>query len=337
MGVVVGDDQRLELQGEQLGRYVQLCADQKRTVDVLLKLDDVEEDSWGTMMPLASDDFGDDHDLNSRRPLLDLEVEIERPGSVTEEAFLLESGMGQTFPLQEHRGEEVLLFAEVVPQAGRIPPGVFVRGGLAGEQAENSRWEPLQNPIVKRWDWSQIMVMTPARRVTVGETLQVEIAAPFVAPGPRELQTPELVLVAPTGKVHRLRGKAVASLRYSMEFQPDEPGVWRYGWAFRPTLTARSEYHAGEGVFYADLLPIPFAAPELKKQAEDLVSVFKEHKQQDRSDVLRMNSFVRLAASFSRRGPAEEQLAKKLIEEVRGALPRTPEGDRFEPRGVAGQ
>ncbi len=329
MGLISGGNQRVELRGEELVRYVQQCADRNRSVDVLLKLEDMQEDLWGTETALTADGFGDDHDLHSQRPRLNLEVEIERPGRATEETFLLESGMGQTFPLQEHRGQDVLLFAEVVPDADLVPPAVFVRGGAADEKAENCRWEPLRNPIVKRWDWSQIMVMTPERRITLGDTFLVDITAPWVQPGPRELQSPELVLIAPTGKVHRIRGRSESDLHYRLEFHPDEPGVWRYGWAFRPMEEARTEFHRGEGVFYADLLPIPFGATELEKAAEDLVSVFGKHEHQERSDVLRFNVFVRYAGSFSRRGHAEKAIAEDLLEKVRQKLPKAGSQELF--------
>lgn len=324
--LIPGFDQRIELEGSELGSYVQSCARENRSVDLLLKLDDIEEDLPGTITSFSADNFGDDWDIDSRRPRLDVDIQINRAGSLSEESFSLEQGIGRVFARREHPGEEVLLFAEIPPEPGQVPPGAFVRGGKAGESSDSRPWQRLDNPLVKRWDWSQIMLAAPVRRVVAGRPFVVDILATWVKPGPRELQTPELALVSPSGKIHRVRGKPAPEFHYTMEFLPDEPGVWRYGWAFRPEAApCPPEFHHGEGVFFADLLPMPYTAADFEKLAAELTASFTTHSKQTPSDILRFNAFERCAVSFSNRGPQERELAQRLLKQVRDVLPVAPD------------
>ena len=64
---VVQDDSGVTITSHRLTEYVNECLGQQRSLDVLLKLDDQEEDEWGTQFGLYSAEFNHEHPAVSLR------------------------------------------------------------------------------------------------------------------------------------------------------------------------------------------------------------------------------------------------------------------------------
>jgi hypothetical protein len=318
LGTITRDDTMLTIGGPKLARYVSESSD-RGSVDLLLKLDDQEEDRWGTETGILSSNFGDDKDVVSKRPRLEIEVELPYPVLTIEDDFVLEAGMAHVTSVIEHPGRTVLLAAAIEP-AERIPPAAFVRGGDREVSVEDAEWEPLDSPIVRRWDWSQVMVSSPRHRVGWGENFVLEILETWVQPGPRVEQAPEMVLIAPSGRLLKIDADSVSRQRYRVEFRPDEFGLWRYGWTFRPRPNRPLGGHQGEGVFYLGQATGTAEAEMLEDLADFLVEKLRFTRGSDRAMQPNVNGFYRWVARFARQGPAEQQTADRLQEKVTEAL-----------------
>jgi hypothetical protein len=303
--------------------YVQRSYARHRALDLLLKLEDEEEDRFGTELGIFSSQFGDDGDAFPRRPRLDMTVELPGPASIHTEGFALEPGMAHVSSVFEHEAERVLLAAETKGGGGTrrlVGPAIHVRGGPTDLPPDSAEWHRLSCPITVDWDWSQFRVSVPPKSVSWGDTFSVSLLETWVQPGPREKQTPELALVAPSGTVHRVRGRPVAGLRYLMEFRPTELGLWRYGWSFRPTPTRPLGGHEGEGVFYVMPAYGDDGLERLTEFAGRLVR-WARHTRPD-SPALQTNvaGFVRWAVAIGDSDAERATAVDSLIAEVRAAV-----------------
>ncbi|HEX7077593.1 MAG TPA: hypothetical protein VF363_04170 [Candidatus Eisenbacteria bacterium] len=324
VAAISGSDRPLALSGAALTSHVAACERQGRPLDLLLKLDDVEEDRPGTEISLLTSEFGDVHDARSKRPRLDLVVEVPGRDFGREEPVVVEPGGERILAPVEHRGRTVLLAAEVSDAGGAIPAGVFLRGGL-GAPSPDSSWQPLTLPVERRWDWSQVKIASPPWRVPLGTTAQIALREFWVQPGPRRRQLPELVLVAPSGTVRRIRGEVASGDEYRLSFRPTEPGLWRYGWSFRTTPSRPPAGHEGEGLFYVTL-PGQGGASELadmRSWVAELVAENRGAPPLDADAEQKVDALCRWAASYSRGAtPEERSEAERLVEEARASLGR---------------
>lgn len=336
MGTIETGDRPLTLVGPRLARRLQTQLDRGGTFDVLFKQEAENEALWGTELGLLSSEFGGDADLVVKRPRLRFEIALPEPLAAREEEFLLEPGGAVVFARLEHRrpaGGELLISAEldVDRPDGPAPPRVWIRGGESG-RAE-AEWEPHVNPVSKPWDWSQLKLEAAPRRLQLGRELAVELLVTWVAPGPRESQLPELLLRAPSGRIHRVNGVPGEELRYAMRFVPDEPGLWRYGWSFRPMPESPPGFHRGRSMVFVDRPTGEAERIELEAFAARLVESISGRTETKASDQHRINAFVRWAADYARQGSGEEQTSKRLLQAVRQVLPKKfrPDWDKPAP------
>jgi hypothetical protein len=311
----------IDVAGGGLASYVAERIARGQSVDLMLKLDDVEEDLWGTEIALLTSDFGDDYDRPSKRPALILDLEIEGRELSRSVDFVLETGGRLDAEPNRHPGATVLLRAEPAEEvSGEFPPAVWVRGG-AGSPDPTATWEPLRLPVSREWDWSQFRVSAVERRLSWGEPFTWSILATWVQPGPRDSQRPELVLLAPSGEARRLEAAATEGLGYRLEFVPDEPGLWRYIWSYRPMHVSAPMAHTSRGAFWVSLLPEGAGLGEIEALAELIVARFESREAQSPGDALLFNSFVKESGRLIRSNPEWADRITESISRVRRAAP----------------
>lgn len=314
-----GGGVEIVLASEPLSEHLGATIAGASTFEVLLKLDDVEEDRFGTEVGILSSDFGDLKDVMPKGPALHLNVELARPVRILDEEFVLEAGMEKPLRVQRHPGQTVLIGAEVAGRGRGTPPAVWVRGGIQGDSMP-APWERLENPVRRRWDWSQVMLSAAPNRVYSGETFSIQITEPWIAPGPREKQVPHLILVAPSGRVHHVQGSAISSSRYQVAFTPREFGLWRYSWAFRTMPEQPAGTHGGEGLFYVEVSDGPRGGADLQDFAMVLKKEAAEAPREDPTMATRYNGFLRWTVRYGQQGADEKERSARLVAEVRSAL-----------------
>ncbi|UCF19745.1 MAG: hypothetical protein JSU87_17830 [Gemmatimonadota bacterium] len=319
VGTIVKDNAALSLEGGGVAEYLQEVYEEGSTFSVLLKLEDDEEDRWGTELAILSSNFGSEKDAFSKRPRLEFELEVPGPAWTSELSYALEAGTEHVASPLRHPGGTVVIALELEEGDG-IPPALFVRGGKAGQAPVDVAWEPYHYPVVREWDWSQVKLAAPGQRLGWGDTLRFDLQETWVRPGPPEKQVPELVLVSPSGRQMLVAARPDREFWYRFEFQPDEFGLWRYGWSFRPTRTRPLGSHEGEGVFYLGIPGEPTAGQRLEQLAEHLVASLEEVKFTDPVVQNNIDGFTRWAAAYRLRGPEERQIADRLLELVGEAL-----------------
>lgn len=324
LGLLARGDSSLVMEGPRLTEYVQWSYSRNRALDLLFKLEDEEEDRFGTELGIFSSQFGDNRDAFSRRPCLDMTVELPGPASSYTENFVLEPGMAHVSAVFKHEAGRVLLAAETDDggslEREMVGPAIFARGGPSDLPPDSAEWKRLWHPIAVDWDWSQFKVSVPPNLVSWGDTFSVNLLETWVQPGPREKQTPELALVAPSGAVHRVRGRATAGLRYEMKFRPMELGLWRYGWSFRPTPTRPLGGHEGEGVFYVMPSFGHDGLRRLKEFAGRLVRWTRQTGPATPALQTNVDGFVRWATGVSQSDAEQATTVDSLIAEVRAAV-----------------
>jgi hypothetical protein len=323
VGLIEATDREVRITSEALRRHVERCFAQARALDVLLKLDDTEEDRWATETALLSSEFGDFRDLISKRPRLELAIEIARPAIEERHEFQLAPGEEATLPRIVHPDSPVLLDATIEPPSGPgvARPRVWLRGGVAGEEV-SAAWMLFDHPVERAWTWSQFRVCAAPERIELGEPFVVLLWETWIAPGPRELQVPELVLVAPSGRVHRLAGEPAPDSRYRLEARPDEPGLWRYGWSFRPWENSPVGSHEGEGLFFVATPSGSEEGAALRAFARRVIEDVRGKRATDVFDQYRVNAVVRWAADYEHRASGGDHAGEQAIRELREALPR---------------
>jgi hypothetical protein len=322
VGAVGAGDRPVVLDGEALTRHVAARLAEGASLDLLLKLEDDEEDRWGTELGLMTSQFGDAHDAAPKRPRLDLVVEVAGQGPGSREAFVLEPGSDREFSPVLHPGRTVVLSAELEGDGG-IPPGVEVRGG-EGSPAADATWQAAEGSVARRWDWSQFRLRSPAWWVPADDTVSIVLHEFWVRPGPRQRQLPELVLIAPSGDLHRVPGRAGEGDEYTLSFRPEEPGLWRFGWSFRTTPNTPVGSHEGEGVFYATLPGGETGDyPRVLAWGRDLVEGLRRGRFSTPSAQVRVNALCRWAAAHAAgAGASERAEIERLVTEARAGLSR---------------
>ena len=335
LSLIDSGNKQITITGERLRRYLDLCFQQQRSFDLLLKLDNHEEDRWGTEVGLFTSQFGDPKDITSKRPRLTYDIELPYPAVNQEEEFILEPGEDYLLPVVEHPDREILLSTEILSHDQsslaakdsrsdqlnlQIAPSMWIRGGKADKRPEDAEWISLnqQMPTQKRWDWSQLKLVASPHQIQLGQTLSINLLETWIQPGPKEQQLPELVLVAPSGKVHRINGEYKGDFQYQIKFKPDLPGLWKYGWSFLPMHVNQPGSHQGEGLFYVDIPSGESEERELRAFAKRLEAVSQEIRSSRRSAYqYQRNQFIRWASAYAQKGAHEKQLSDELINRVR--------------------
>ena len=319
VGAIVRSDTALTIGGDRLLGYLRDSYGRQAELSLLLKLEDEEEDRVGTELAFLASNFGDVNDARSKRPRLDIEIEIPYAAQTLIDDFVVEAGTEYLTRVLTHSGQTVLLSA-AISQGEGIAPGLFVRGGSSEDSIDETEWEVLANPIVRRWDWSQFRIASPLRIVSWGDSIKLALHETWVWPGPREKQLPELLAIAPSGRVHRVSARATPELDYVMVFEPDEFGLWRYGWSFRPTPTRLPGNHQGEGVFFVGIAEGDGEAAKLEELAAYIIENVRRLGYQDAVLQGKVNVFVRWAVRYGRKGPEEKATSERLLTAVREAL-----------------
>lgn len=315
LGLVTRGDTTVTFEGAPLASYVQNSLS-AGSIDLLLKLEDSEEDRWGTEIALLTSNFGTDLDVPSRRPSLELVLDVPGPPQSVETEFVLEPGMEHILPGVRRVGPGPVIFdVEVSEQPGEIPPTLLVRGG--DSEASASAWTPLADGRIAEWSWWQAKLVTGGPLVTPGDTFSLDLHATWVSPGPRTAQVPELALVSPSGETHFVNGADGPDLRYRMTFVPEELGLWRYGWSFRPTEHHPVGSQVGQGTFFVGLNGDTGDSAALSFLA---AAVGRAHLSESTTTKRRqslLNSFLRAATFHRTRHPGSEPWVKSLVEQVR--------------------
>ncbi len=302
--------------GEALRRWVERRLREADTVDFLIKLDDDEEDRWGTELALLTSEFGDANDALLRRPVLELRLRLAHPVEQREQPYVIEAGGVWLWRAEKLPPGRLEISVEVVPDGSGVPPQVWIRGGPIG--LDEATWQPAAR-AEGAWGWVEARLGAP--QLTLGEQLRVELLETWVAPGPRQEQRPEMVLLAPSGRRHRVQGVPIDALRYRIAFEPDEPGLWRYAWSFLPRPQSLPGSHEGRGLVYVHLLRAGFGLPEFERAAEAFAAAVRNKDRTDPRDQVRFNALVRAAAALAYRDPAQATRAREILEAVRRDLP----------------
>jgi hypothetical protein len=132
---------------------------------------------------------------------------------------------------------------------------------------------------------------------------------------------PELLLVAPSGRVERVQAVTAPESRYRLEAHPDEPGLWRYGWSFRPWENSPVGGHQGEGLFFVTTPVGPGEGAALRDFARRVIEQVRDKPATDVYDQYRINAVVRWAADYEHRAPGDDHAGEQAIQELREALP----------------
>jgi hypothetical protein len=302
-----------------LRRHVTWCLANGKPVELLAKLAGREEDQWGTQVALLSSEFGDVRDLASKRPCLDLEIHLPFEMTSFDHDFVLEGGMELELPPIESLGGDVLVAASVTGGGtGAAPPLLSLRGGRGAGPPD--AWSPLTLPVRRRDTWLQIKVAAAPHVIELGTSFRVELREPWVSPGPRELQLPELVAIAPSGALHRVSGQPEDSVRYVVSLEPEELGLWRYGWSYLPWEAIPPGAHQGEGLFF---VRVPRGRGEEEALETLARSVEESARRGGASDPIlqyQWNAFLRSVSESEVAGRLPPERADALVKRVRGAL-----------------
>jgi hypothetical protein len=327
MKAVSEDDGLIVIASPELDQFLVESVSGSQGLSVLLKLGDEEENRWGTEIGILSSEFGARPDIRPKRPRLDFTLSLPNRNLNQRRHFILEVGGEDIMPVVRHESENVMISASLAKETGDpsdaifVEPHIFVRGGLDNEDSHRE-WEPLENPIVRRWDWSQVKISLRPNSISLGMDFNLSLLETWVNPGPRTKQRPELVLIAPSGEVHRTSGEP-KGLHYIMAFRPYEPGLWRYGWSFLPRPQSPPNSHQGEGVFF---VATPVGEEEeqaLREYAQYLIQSVAHGGLANKYDQYRINTFTRWAARFAAQGQAEKILSDKLVRQVREEVDST--------------
>jgi hypothetical protein len=319
VGAIVSSDTTLTIGGDRLLDYLRDSNERHGALSLLLKLEDEEEDRIGTELAFLASNFGDVNDALSKRPRLDFEIEIPYAAETVSDDFVVEAGTEYLTKVLTHRGRTVLLSA-TVSQSKAIAQGLFVRGGSIGDSIAETEWEVFTNPILRRWDWSQFRIASPLRWLSWGDSIKLDLHETWVWPGPREKQLPELLLIAPSGRTHRVQARATPDLHYVMEFEPDEFGLWKYGWSYRPTPTRLLGGHQGDGVFFVGNAEGDGESAKLEELSIYIIENVRRLGYRDAVLQSKVNVFVRWAVRYGRKGPEEKETSERLLAAVREAL-----------------
>lgn len=254
LGVYEKDASPVSFSSPLLTDHIQRQIRQGKNLDVVLKLDDEEEDRWGTEVGFYSSEFGDNKDIPDKRPRLDMTLALPHPVVEEEYKYSLEPGGEFVSKHLSHPNAKLLLVAdfaadEQAENADLVYPDVWVRGGK-GEYDEKAAWVRLGNPMEVEWDWSQFKLST---RLNELAEPQMRLTLPEYWVTARFLNLPHMLLLSPSGKVHETWALVPPwdPYTYVFAFPPDEPGLWRYIWFYLPTREVRLHTHENRGMFYA--------------------------------------------------------------------------------------
>lgn len=327
MQTIIEDDGLIVITSPQLNQFLVKNIFDSQELNILLKLGDEEENRWGTEIGILSSEFGSRQDIRSKRPRLDFVLSLPYENRKQNWHFTLEAGAEDIMAVARHEGEHVMISTHFEKERHGesaitlAEPNIYVRGGRDDEEGYGE-WERLDNPVIRRWDWSQIKISLRPYSISLGMNFSLSLLETWVKPGPRDKQRPELVLIAPSGQIHKVEGEP-QGLHYIMTFRPDEPGLWRYGWSFLPRPQSPPNSHQGEGLFYVATPVGEEEGTALRAYADYLIQALAHKISADKYDQYRINAFTRWAARFAAQGKAEKSLSEQLVRQVRAEVNST--------------
>ncbi len=295
----------LVFQGPRLAEYIDRVKQQGRaSINVLVKLDDTEEDAWGTETGIFTSDFGDDKDFPSKRPKLDLWLGGMTPVIDERYPFVLEAGMRSAEYTVSLPGGRSLVAVEIEPtEPMQAPPEIWVQTGPpSGEQGE---WERYVSPLVTEEGSLTIQLNTALNAVEWGDPFQIDLLETWVQPGPRSEQVPEILLLAPSGRLYRVLGTPVSDVAYQIVAQPREVGLWRYLWSFAPMPVTPPNGHVGTGLFFVTITPSAANVQRLNAFAAHVEQELQSVPVYDLGVQQQINALVRLTSRFAYSGASD--------------------------------
>ncbi|GEM_PF-2565707 len=311
----------LVFQGARLAAYIEAVSRAGgSSLNVLVKLDDIEEDAWGTETGIFTSDFGDDKDFPSRRPRLEFWLGGVTPVMDERYPFVLEAGMASPeYTVALPRGN-ALVAIDVEPlESGRAPPQIWVQipPDTPGGQAT---WERYVSPQVMAQDSMTFRLTTALNSVEWGDPFQIELLETWVQPGPRDEQVPEMLLLAPSGRLYRVLGAPVSDVAYRIVVRPDEVGLWRYLWSFAPMPETPPNGHMGTGLFFVTITPTPANVQRLHAFAAHIERELRSVPVYDLGLQQQVNALIRLTARFSSGGSSNGELEMPSLRALRARM-----------------
>ncbi len=219
------DQERIAFESETLAAYVQERLDRQAPLLLLIKVSDHQEDIPGALVTLYSANYGDTHDL-SRRPSLTIRWECDSEVEAWDGDVWLEYGRSMTFrPVDPAPGDLCALTFETEP--GASLPTLYVRS--AGGEGE---WRLAGTPF--RWGDSEPMelrVVAAEQPLALGDLFRATIRDTWIRTGPPEDQHVRWTFRSPTGRLLQKEAEYEGDCRWTVRFEPDELGPWRYRWS----------------------------------------------------------------------------------------------------------
>lgn len=312
--MVVGDNRWLRFSGPLLTEYVDsLRAEGDLSASFLVKLDDAQEDHWGTEMAFLTSQYGIESDYRSRRPLLVLDVDVPGPRTVLDVPFTLEAGEELELPRPPVANQMALMAADIEGSGG-IPPQVAI------ETREGGGSMPLHNPTTVSGDVKLTLSAAP-HPMELGRSVALAVTASWIKPGPRSVQVPDFMFIAPSGTIHHVRADSADHRSFVVNFTPLELGLWRYAWTFRPGPEWPQDSHRGEGIFSVAPPRGATEADRLREFTELVLNPDSIGSNSPQTQRARANSLIRWNRRYRLRNEKAETFSDSLLEQIRAVLP----------------
>lgn len=310
-------DSTIVLESLALTAYAARRVREGRPLLFLLKLSDHDEDRPGASLALYSASEGDERAV-SRRPALALEW--ERPGGrvLLERPVLVEYGRSLVFPAVQTAGAEAVS-VEFLPDEGSGPATVQARAPRAGA-GSGGVWSPVGRVAERAGPALVTRLVAAQKPVRLGEPFGTRFRNTWVRTAAPEAQRVPVRFVAPSGRRHEVDAEYAGDYEWTIEFEPDEIGPWRYAWSHGFT---EDPYESATGRF--DVL-----GGDLENVIERLVALARRaeggmREDPDSLEWLRVQLMKLERAGVQRldpqafRGPPGERL-REALRSVRAAL-----------------
>ncbi len=211
--------------GAPLTHYVGARAAEAAPLLFLLKLSDDHEQSTGSVMELYAGDYG--HARNAiRRPRL--VVAWDSPAQVYrfEKEVFLEHGRAIDFDLPHPEGVESVT-AGFRTVEGYEAPTLY----LANQSPDEAKsWHKTCGTILIPIAASTLRLVAARDPIAIGDRFSSQFRNTWVTSGPPEGQVVPWIFQSPTGRRHTIHAAYANEFIWTIDFEPDEIGRWRYRW-----------------------------------------------------------------------------------------------------------
>jgi hypothetical protein len=208
----------------------------------LIKLADFQEDLPNSLLTLYSGNQGDSRNT-ARRPQLTL---TWRSGSeVASASYDLRLEHGRERPVAWPAREDATWRAwSFEPDPGSDRPALEVRGGpLVG----GAGWVPSPPVSHEPPEGLEARVRAVRDPVTLGQAFESRIHDTWIRSAPPEEQVVPCRFVSPSGAEHRVLAEFAGDHSWTIRFEPDELGPWRYVW--RHDFVEEATFESASGGF----------------------------------------------------------------------------------------